>query len=149
MSSGSDGAIKLGSVWLDSTNLSAYAGDVARWGDALKVGGELLLHNNSLTASAEGRTLLEAMQALAVPDTNAGTGLTDGSCPLSLWQKAEVRENEAPAESAADQRSELIFIDTAIPDYQQLLDGLALGNSNTSEIVLLDAGEDGFQQIDD
>ena len=149
VSSGSNGAIKLGSVWLDSTNLSAYAGDVARWGDALKAGGELLLHDRNLAASAEGRTLLEAMQALAGADISAGTGLTDDSCPLSLWEKAGVRENEAPTGSdAADQRSELIFIDTAIPDYQQLLDGLVSGDSNTAEIVLLDAGKEGFQQID-
>ena len=72
VSSGSDGAIKLGSVRLDSTNLSAYAGDVARWGDARQVGGELLLHNNSLTASPEGRTLLEAMQALPAQTLTPG-----------------------------------------------------------------------------
>ena len=102
VSSGSDGAIKLGSVWLDSTNLSAYAGDVARWGDALKVGGELLLHNNSLTASAEGRTLLEAMQALAGADTNAGSGLAQDNPFLSVGQNAGVTADAAPVLSDAD-----------------------------------------------
>ena len=57
------------------------------------------------------------------------------------------------AQVAAIQRTnELVFVDTATPDYQQLIDGMresALGEGRHLEFVLIDQDRDGIRKITD
>ncbi|MBM7059659.1 DUF4347 domain-containing protein [Pseudomonas sp. UL073] len=50
-----------------------------------------------------------------------------------------------PPAATADQRHEIVFIDSQVQNYQQLADGLKPG----SEVVLIDGSKDGLQQIAD
>ena len=55
---GEDGAVKLGSTWLDSGNLDSYAGDIAGWRDSLTPEADLLFYGCDLAEGNEGQSLI-------------------------------------------------------------------------------------------
>ncbi len=59
--------------------------------------------------------------------------------------------NSTGADVAADMRRELVFVDTSVPDYQQLVDDLlATGDdARQFEVVVLDSDRDGVEQMAD
>ena len=65
-----------------------------------------------------------------------------------LELESELRSNDTASQTLSQSR-ELVFVDTAAPDYQQLLDDLlANGDAGrTFEVLLLDPDRDGVEQI--
>ena len=61
------------------------------------------------------------------------------------------QDTQAEAESITGKRHELAFVDTQVKDYQHLIDDLKSQSNERRqiEVVLLDAGRDGIQQITD
>ena len=76
ISHASDGAVKLGNVWLDAGQLHAHAGDIATWGDALTSDADLLFYGCNLAATAEGQTIMNGLSALTGADVAASVDVT-------------------------------------------------------------------------
>ncbi len=68
---GDDAAFRLGNTWVTSENLSANAGLIARWGEALNSTGDLLLYGCDLAETAEGRELVDSLAELTGTDVAA------------------------------------------------------------------------------
>ncbi len=66
-----DGAMRLGSGWLNTDNLAAYSSSLSGWADSLSGDADLLLYGCDLAASETGRELLESLQALTGADVAA------------------------------------------------------------------------------
>ena len=71
VSHGSEGNVQLGNATLNEQSLSAYAGQLARWGSALDNDADLLLYGCNLAASESGRGLLETIGMLTGADVAA------------------------------------------------------------------------------
>ncbi|OQX45372.1 MAG: hypothetical protein B0D86_03770, partial [Candidatus Sedimenticola endophacoides] len=84
--------------------------------------------------------------ALALPADSAyfdPQAAVDGALAGSYQEVVGRLRDEAP-------RTELIIIDGSVPDYQRLLDGLlaqSVDGTTRYEVAVLDAGEDGLEQI--
>jgi predicted outer membrane repeat protein len=91
------GATRLGNVWLSADNLGAYAGDIAAWQSALAPDADLLFYGCNLAATADGRTLLDALQALTGGDVAGSTNDT-GNARLGADWKLEYADG--PIETA-------------------------------------------------
>ena len=76
VSHGTDGAVKLGSTWLTSDSLVAYAGSVSRWADSLRSDADLLFYGCNLAGSQAGEELLESLRALTGADVAASVNDT-------------------------------------------------------------------------
>ncbi len=76
LSHGNDGSVRLGSTWLDADHLTAYAGEIATWSNALAPHADILFYSCDLAASPEGVTLLEAIHALTGADVAASVDAT-------------------------------------------------------------------------
>ena len=72
LTSGSDGAIKLGNTLLTADSLSGRAGEVANWHNALQSDGSLMFYGCDLAGSESGKTLLEGLAALTGDGVSAG-----------------------------------------------------------------------------
>ena len=68
ISHGTDGVVKLGGVWLRSSNLDHYADAIAGWGKALSSDADVLLYGCDVAATASGRSLVEALSNLTGAD---------------------------------------------------------------------------------
>ena len=64
ISSGDGTNVRLGQVELTTQSTAAYAGDLARWADALGTAAELHLYGCDLSNTADGRTLSAAIATL-------------------------------------------------------------------------------------
>ncbi len=85
LSHGTDGALKLGSTWLNADHLAAYAGDIAQWGDALAPDGDLLLYGCDLAATADGQEFLESISVLTGADVSASIDATGHTLLGADW----------------------------------------------------------------
>ncbi|MEO8497833.1 MAG: DUF4347 domain-containing protein, partial [Planctomycetota bacterium] len=85
ISHGTDGAVKLGSTWLTSDNLAAYAEQIAGWGGALTTDGDLLLYGCDLAAHAKGQELVDALGALTGADVAASIDDTGNATLGGNW----------------------------------------------------------------
>lgn len=70
--------------------------------------------------------------------------ITDSS--VSAQSDSDSMATLAEATSMEQQLSEIVFVDSAVPDLQQLLDGLDTSGHNI-EVFVLDANRDGVDQI--
>ncbi len=80
VSHGEDGAVKLGNVWLDESNLDGYAGQIASWQAALTGNADILIYGCNLAADSGGQTLIDSISALTGADvaaSNDDTGHAD------------------------------------------------------------------------
>ncbi len=78
LSHGTDRAVKLGDTWLQVSNLDGYAKDIADWGNALSVDGDLLFYGCNLAGGEEGQTLIEGISQLTGADVAASVDDTGG-----------------------------------------------------------------------
>jgi Domain of unknown function (DUF4347)/Cadherin-like/Cadherin domain len=126
----SGGSLQLGSAILDAPSVVARAGELAQWGEALGAHGQVQLHSPAAADPAGTAQLRIDLAALT------GAQITQAdSAQLEASQAASVRE--------------IIFIDSRVPDAQQLADALMQqrGDGRAFETVLLNADEDGIAQI--
>ncbi|MGI9517880.1 MAG: DUF4347 domain-containing protein, partial [Pirellulaceae bacterium] len=86
VSHGSAGAVQLGNTWLNGQSLSAYAGEIAVWNNAVVGGADLLFYGCNLAATVEGQELLESVAALTDSDVAASEDLTGHQDLGGDWQ---------------------------------------------------------------
>lgn len=73
VSHGTDGAVKLGNIWLSASNLSEYAAEISGWQDVFGGDADLLFYGCDLARSGSGQTLQEGVQALTGADVAGRT----------------------------------------------------------------------------
>ncbi|HEU5283162.1 MAG TPA: DUF2341 domain-containing protein, partial [Burkholderiales bacterium] len=95
------------------------------------------------------RPVLETIEPRILDSADFSPGLVDAS---AVTGEAEHRTLESSGEFAQNwfsdaqlRRHEIVFVDTATPDYARLIEDLRARDA--IEVVLLDAGEDGVKQI--
>ncbi|KPK18190.1 MAG: hypothetical protein AMJ67_11060, partial [Betaproteobacteria bacterium SG8_41] len=71
ISHGADGAVKLGNLWLQDSNLSQHAEAIAGWGKALGSNADLLIYGCNVAATESGRSLVGALADLTGADVAA------------------------------------------------------------------------------
>ena len=71
VSHGTDGAVKLGNIWLSLDTVGGYAGQLVGWRDAFTEDVDLLFYGCDLAASEDGRTLIDSLGALCDCDVAA------------------------------------------------------------------------------
>ena len=73
---GDEGELQLGNAVLNADNLSAYAGELTSWQDALSADADLLIYGCNLAGTADGQLLVEAVSELCNCDVAASEDLT-------------------------------------------------------------------------
>ena len=81
-----DGAVRLGSAQLDFDSLLKRAAAIKKWGDALTANGDLLIYGCDLAASAEGKSLVDALARLTGADVAASEDLTGAAAKGGDWE---------------------------------------------------------------
>jgi hypothetical protein len=64
VSDGTNDAAKLGNGWLSLDSVGSYAGQLVRWRDALAADADIVLQGEDLSASDDGRLLVESLSTL-------------------------------------------------------------------------------------
>uniref|UniRef100_UPI0010F857E2 DUF4347 domain-containing protein n=1 Tax=Pseudomonas sp. D(2018) TaxID=2502238 RepID=UPI0010F857E2 len=91
------------------------------------------------TVASDVPTADAAAADSASGNTAAEAGSDSNQASHDLSQTGPVADTQSGV------RKEIVFVDTRVPDYQSLLDDI----SPNAEVVLLDTGKDGVQQIAD
>ncbi|PAX51985.1 DUF4347 domain-containing protein [Brunnivagina elsteri] len=84
-SHGSDGALQLGNISLNTDNLIDYAGVLQSWSKSLAAGADLLLYGCDLAADGIGQSFVGQIAALTGADVAASTDLTGSSALGGDW----------------------------------------------------------------
>lgn len=97
-----------------------------------------------LAISLEARMMFDGAVAATIADaaTSQPTATPDAAHTTDISHDTPYA---APDHASADQRQEVVFIDSSVRDYQQLVSALKPG----SEVVILDGSKDGLKQITD
>ncbi len=82
---GTDGAVKLGNVWLRAENLAGYAGSIAGWRAALADNADILFYGCDVAAGAAGRALVEGIGRLTGADVAASVDRTGDPAHGGNW----------------------------------------------------------------
>jgi len=93
--------------------------------------------------------IIDLETEIQIDDAQAATGEYD---IIILDESDLLPEDTAVLSNSAEQfRYELVIVDTATPDYQQLIDDVLAQNTdaNLVEVVLLDSSRDGIEQLTD
>jgi len=175
LSQGAEGTLRVGTDTLTASGLSAPVAQVelAEIGNALNSGGDLLLYGSDVAEGADGQQLVSGLATatgavVAAASHEVGAAADSGSWSLdSATGTIEAQtaltadaatgythllassDTPAPTElRAADPsqdggKKEVAFIESSIADYQTLVDGVNPG----IEVVLLDGGQDGLNQM--
>ncbi len=85
ISHGSPGAVKAGSVWLNSETLAAHADALKAIGSTLSPDGDLMLYGCKVGAGNEGQALLSQVAALTGADVAGSTDNTGGTAAGGNW----------------------------------------------------------------
>ena len=80
-SHGIDGAVELGSAWLNTYSLEARADAIGQWGKSLTPNADILLYGCDVAADGQGQALVNRLSQLTGADVAASTNLTgDALC---------------------------------------------------------------------
>ena len=82
---GASGQLELGNLLLNNSNLSAYAGQIATWNNALDSEADLLIYGCDLASTRDGQTLAESLSELCGCDVAASDDLTGHSSLGGDW----------------------------------------------------------------
>ena len=85
LSHGASGELQLGADTLDAATLAARAGEIGRWGDALRAGGDILLYGCDVAAGDAGAAFVRQLAALTGADVAASDDLTGDSALQGDW----------------------------------------------------------------
>jgi hypothetical protein len=85
VSHGTEGAVQLGSTWLDGSSLETQASAIASWGDALANDADLLFYGCDL-ASDGGAAFVDSMADLTGADVAASTDPTGAATLGGDWE---------------------------------------------------------------
>ena len=82
---GTDGAIRLGDVWLSGQNVQAYAVNIAGWRQGLAADANLLLYGCDVADNADGRALVDTLHALTGANVAASSDVTGNAALGGNW----------------------------------------------------------------
>ncbi|MDH4556997.1 DUF4347 domain-containing protein, partial [Pseudomonas sp. BN417] len=102
---------------------------------------------SALAVALEPRMMFDgavAATAVEVADAQPAADAADNQASTHDASSSSDTLAATPA-GTADNRQEVVFVDSQVKDYQQLVNGLKPG----TEVVVLDANKDGLQQIAD
>lgn len=145
VSRGTDGAVKLGSTWLQTASLNGHAGTIASWGDSLSADRDILIYGCDRAASAEGEELVDSISALTGADVAASTDDTGSALLGGDWELelsvGSVETDVVFSPGLQDEWSGLLntFTMTSLIDSgagtlrQAILDANSLPGSDTTE----------------
>ena len=85
ISHGADGSVQLGAGTLDAQTLHTREALIAGWRDALTPDADLLIYGCDVTATAEGRALIDALAGLTGADVAASTDNTGHAALGGNW----------------------------------------------------------------
>ena len=85
ISHGNVGAVHVGSIVLDSTNLEAYSEELARLGDTLTETGDILLYGCNVAQGDDGVRFIDSLARLTGADVFASTNATGSSLLGGDW----------------------------------------------------------------
>ncbi|MEH6565831.1 MAG: Ig-like domain-containing protein [Halopseudomonas sp.] len=88
--------------------------------------------------------LMQALEPRMMFDGAVAATVVDAAADHNTDSQPESSDVAAPG-AAGEQRQEIVFVDSNVQNYQQLVDGVGDG----VEVVLLDGSQDGLQQIAD
>ena len=90
---GTDGAVKLGNVWLNDQNVDAYAASIAGWQQGLAPDADLLFYGCDVADNADGRALVDALHALTGANVAASADVTGNAVLGGNWNLEYVAGN--------------------------------------------------------
>ena len=139
VSHGSDGAVRLGDTWVSASNLKAYAGQIASWGQSLDADADLVFYGCDLAASDQGQEFLTSLGALCDCDVAASD---DATGHASLGGDWELEYATGTVET------EIAFSTDVQSDWLGLLNTYTVTNTNDSGAgslrqAILDANANG------
>ena len=108
-----------------------------------------------LASGFRRRPVIEEIEARILYSADVGLGLVDFATPVPTAEHRIVDASgefvQSDAKEGQARRQEIVFIDTATPDYQALADDIrAHADADRQvEVVLLDRDADGIKQISD
>ncbi|HVW49858.1 MAG TPA: DUF4347 domain-containing protein [Trinickia sp.] len=85
VSHGSEGNVQVGSTWLDLGDLSAYRGELAQIGAAMKPGGDFLIYGCDVAQNADGKALVQQIAAISGLNVAASTDATGTAALGGNW----------------------------------------------------------------
>ncbi len=85
VSHGRPGSVELGNLWLDSNNIAIHGDKLARIGQALAPGGDLLLYGCNLAAGEAGVAFLDQLSQATGVDVAASDDLTGAASAGGDW----------------------------------------------------------------
>ncbi len=152
LSHGTSQAWKLGSTWLDSSNLATRELDFLLWGSVLHADADLLLYGSELASDQAGRDLLSQIADWTGADVAADSGPVG---PVSLGGNQNLDHLNDPIETQvetliASKTREVVFVqgdildlDLLVIDVQQQadIDGRAIA------VYILSGSDSGFDQV--
>ncbi|TWT50242.1 Serine-aspartate repeat-containing protein D precursor [Rubripirellula amarantea] len=167
VSHGEEGAFKLGHTWINDHSLTANAGAISAWGDAIKDSGDILLYGCDVAGNATGQELVESLAALtqqqvAASDDGTGSANQDGDWHLE-YHVGNVDTDVAVSESFQNSYAEVLAAGpgvsfatgasnvpigedfTFIVEYQNT--GLDVGYGPFIDLLMPTSGEDGDDGI--
>ncbi len=102
-SHGSAGGVRLGNGWLDADTLPRHHAEVARWGDALAPGADLLFYGCDLAQGGAGAAFAASLAGLTGADVAASTDPTGSAALGGDWElEGRTGAVEAAAAVGAD-----------------------------------------------
>jgi hypothetical protein len=96
-----------------------------------------------------GSMAVEPVVIAPAEPTVIGAALLDNSSPVTMAIQQEPARTGSAAAEQAQARHEIVFVDTSVDAYEQLLGDLLAQNSNDRwiEVRILDAQRDGIEQV--
>ncbi len=123
VSHGTGGAVKLGNTWLTLDNLTAYAGLISGWADALQNDADLLFYGCNLAGSPAGVELLDSLSTLTDADVAASVDATGHASLGGDWDLEYAAGSIETAVVVSPQTQD---------DWQALLSTFTVTNTNDS-----------------
>uniref|UniRef100_UPI0005544070 DUF4347 domain-containing protein n=1 Tax=Dolichospermum circinale TaxID=109265 RepID=UPI0005544070 len=85
ISQGAEGSLSLGSIVLNSANLSNYTSQLQQWGQSLTVTGDILLYGSNVAQGSAGKTFVQQISQLTGADVAASDDLTGNTASGGDW----------------------------------------------------------------
>ena len=85
ISQGSEGSLSLGSIVLNSANLSTYTSQLQQWGQSLTATADILLYGSNVAQGSAGKTFVQQISQLTGADVAASDDLTGNTASGGDW----------------------------------------------------------------
>ena len=85
VSHGLNGALELGSAWLNTNTLETRADEIAQWGNALSTDADILLYGCAIATNADGKAFADRLASLTGADIAASDDRTGAASLGGDW----------------------------------------------------------------